>query len=741
MDRYPDSTPASSFSWRGPKLVALTVLLPLAFAALGYWEQGRSVELQEQQSKTRILVEQAVERLQAATARDPQARIRDNQGRPMSASYTLQRAQDRLEALETEEMVAGIRGYLPPVAMWAGGLAALLGATGLLAAMLMGRAGRASRARLLASFNLVRRTLPFHMAMQIVLLAAASLAVLGFEGAALWHSGRLSSGDVKLMAVAGMFGIFAIILVFGALSQLRKALRLFTPDPLPLLGREVNRDEAAGLWRAVLDLSARCNAQPPEHIVVGLTDGYFVTSSDIVLRPEERRISGRTLHVPLPHLALTDREEAAAIIGHELGHFSGEDTEYSRRFVPIYAGVSRSLEAVAESEANGNALSLVLTRPAMMLGLFVMEQFDHAVHHWSRQREFAADAVGARLTSNKAAASALLRSSAIHPRIHEILGEVAEKPANRPADLLPAILRAAAERGLDDPRIHLEEQQPHPTDTHPPTSQRIAALGLLTPSGPDAEVLAHATRPVLPGEPTALDACFADPGAIGRLLTEDFAGALQQHEAAVAEALERAAAAVQAEDEREIFENTAAASWVFFVLGGILVCMGAVGMALWLTAELGIETVLSSMIILTGLPMLVAALFFRRRGRRPVMVLTPTGFRSPGLADEVPWLDIADFTVFTGNALRLEFLIALGRPMPRSISRRAKVDASGRTVTLPSYGLRGLKPAAYAELLGTYWRAAIARAELAQRRAATPATAEAEPAADDTMIRAPGPWG
>lgn len=740
MDRYPDSTPASSFSWRGPKLVALTVLLPLAFAALGYWEQGRSVELLEQQTKTRILVEQAVERLQAATARDPQARIRDNQGRPMNASYTLQRAQDRLEALETEERVASIRSYLPPIAMWAGGLAALLGATGLLAAVLMGRAGRASRARLLASFNLVRRALPFHMALQIVLLAAASLAVLGFEGAALWHSGRLSSGDAKLMGVAGMFGIFAIILVFGALSQLRKALRLFTPDPLPLLGREVNQEEAAGLWRAVLDLSARCNAQPPEHIVVGLTDGYFVTSSDIVLRPEERRISGRTLHVPLPHLALTDREEAAAIIGHELGHFSGEDTEYSRRFVPIYAGVSRSLEAVAESEANGNALSLVLTRPAMMLGLFVLEQFDHAVHHWSRQREFAADAVGARLTSNKAAASALLRSSAIHPRIQEVLSEVAEKPADRPADLLPAILRAAAERGLDDPRIHLEEQQPHPTDTHPPTSQRIAALGLLTPSGPDAEVLAHATRPVLLGEATALDACFANPGAIGRALTDDFAGALQEQEQAMAEALERAAAAVQGE-EREVFENTAAASWVFGVLGGLLVCMGAVGIVLWLSAELGIEIVLSSMIVLTGLPMLAAGLFFRRRGRRPVLVLTPTGLRSPGLAEELPWLDVADFTVLTGNAVRLEVLIVLGRPMPRALSRRAKVDASGRTVTLPSYGLRGLKPAAYAELLGTYWRAAMARAELAQRRAAMPAAPAAEPAADDTMVRAPGPWG
>jgi hypothetical protein len=134
MDRYPDSTDAPSFSWRGPKLVALTVLLPLAFALMGCWEQGRSVELLEQQTKIRILVEQAAQRLEQLSTRDPRASVRSNQGRLVSATYAHQMAQQRLGELETEEQVAAIRAYLPPVAMWAGGLAALLGATGLLAA-------------------------------------------------------------------------------------------------------------------------------------------------------------------------------------------------------------------------------------------------------------------------------------------------------------------------------------------------------------------------------------------------------------------------------------------------------------------------------------------------------------------------------------------------------------------------------------------------------------------------------
>ena len=37
MDRFPEEPETPAASWRGPKLVALAVLLPLAFAALGFW--------------------------------------------------------------------------------------------------------------------------------------------------------------------------------------------------------------------------------------------------------------------------------------------------------------------------------------------------------------------------------------------------------------------------------------------------------------------------------------------------------------------------------------------------------------------------------------------------------------------------------------------------------------------------------------------------------------------------------
>ncbi|MFD2022059.1 M48 family metalloprotease [Pseudocitrobacter faecalis] len=46
------------------------------------------------------------------------------------------------------------------------------------------------------------------------------------------------------------------------------------------------------------------------------------------------RLTGNTLYLPLTYLSLLNEAEIAAVVGHELGHFTGEDTQYSLRFAP-----------------------------------------------------------------------------------------------------------------------------------------------------------------------------------------------------------------------------------------------------------------------------------------------------------------------------------------------------------------------------------------------------------------------
>ncbi|WP_299655043.1 M48 family metallopeptidase, partial [Methylobacterium sp.] len=417
------------------------MLLPLVLLLLGFWESRRADDDWAAFEGERQRVAAQVAELEARAPRD---------GRP---DFTLQfrhrgqlyggpMAVDKARAAQGEAATLTAlmdwRRRLPPIVVVGGGLAAALSIFVLLTGALIGRAGRASRDALVRGFSLVRRLLPVILAVQILATSVACVAVLLFEAGILVQSGF--SGDaLKLIGIAAV-AIGAILFAAGStVLGLRRALAAFEPDPLPIFGRPVTPADAPGLWRLTEGLAERLGALTPEAVVVGLTGGFFVSAGPAVLEPGGERISGRILYLPLPYLALMRGDEVAAIVGHELAHYAGGDTAYSQRFLPIYAGVGRSLDAVAA----GHQGSLGLLGPSLRLGLFVMERFHLAVRHWSRAREFAADAAGAGLTSPEAAARALLRTGAVLPRIGETLEAAAAAPASAPADLVAATLDRA----------------------------------------------------------------------------------------------------------------------------------------------------------------------------------------------------------------------------------------------------------------------------------------------------------
>ena len=85
---------------------------------------------------------------------------------------------------------------------------------------------------------------------------------------------------------------------------------------------------------------------------------------------------------------------------------------------------------------------------------------------------------------------------------------------------MAAILDHVIAHGLDDPAAHLEAEQPHPTDTHPPTRERIGALGRTL----DAELLAASAIVPPPHALGQLAAYFADPAGLCLAATADFRG-------------------------------------------------------------------------------------------------------------------------------------------------------------------------------------------------------------------------
>nr|WP_245214805.1 M48 family metallopeptidase [Pararoseomonas indoligenes] len=701
--------------------------MPLAVLGLGYWEavraeaDGAAVELDRARAAKAVSVLES--RPAPANGRlDMGMQFRRN-GQTYVGPLALDQARDALGDAERAVTLSRIRAYLPPVVMLSGGLAAALSVIVLLAATLLGRAGRASREALLRGFSVIRRALPGVLGAQVVLVALAVVAFTGFEALGILEAGNLSSGEAKLLGILALVVGASLWVAGKAVMQLRRALDLFTPDPLPILGRPVTPEEAPGLWRLLDDLAGRLGALRPDNVVVGLTGGFFVSSGPKLLEPSNAALGGRTLYLPLPYLPLLREDEVATIIGHELAHFSGGDTEYSLRFVPIYAGVSRSLDAVVAAGADVNGSVSPLIRPALRLGVFVMDQFHHAVRYWSRLREFAADAAGAGVTSPDAAARALLRTSAVHPRIEAVLDAAAEAPAHAPLDLVDATFRLAAERGLDDSAKYLEEEQPHPTDTHPPTRQRIAALG----REPDAALLAEASAAPPPEAMDRLGALFAAPEALCRAATEDFLAAVHSNLRARQDALKEAAAGV-APEAAVLGENTRGGGIFLLCFGAILLAAILFVMAVEVpgfgTQEKGIICG-SAGVLALGFG--IAGYLMLRRHDRPFLVLRPETMEIPGLDRPIAWADIADLDMtLDRGAIVTRILLPPEAPFPARLpgaGRRVKLDVKQRIVTLRSGLPRGLKAQGLAELIGRYRQADLARRLLAEETAGRNETA------------------
>ncbi|MCJ2131381.1 M48 family metallopeptidase [Methylobacterium sp. E-045] len=692
-------------------LVAATVLLPLAVMLLGVWERERAAADWAELDAQHLNLTRIVQDLEAREPRDGRIDFRmqfRRNGQVYGGPLALVQARAARDEAATLTRLMDWRRMLPPVVIAAGGLAAALSILVLLAGAVLGWMGRASRDVLVAGFSLVRRLLPPILAIQVLLTAGGFVAAVIVEAGILARPG-LGSGEIKLLLAAAV-AVGAVLVTAGAtVLGLRRALAAFEPDPLPIFGRTVSPAEAPGLWRLTEGLAERLGALTPDAVVVGLTGGFFVSAGPAVVEPGGERLTGRILYLPLPYLALMRGDEVAAIIGHELAHYAGGDTVYSQRFLPIYAGVGRSLDAVAE----GHAGSFGLLTPSLRLGAFVMERFHLAVRHWSRAREFAADAAGAGPTSPDAAARALLRTGAVQPRIAEVLDAAAEKPGSAPADLVAAILDHVIARGLDDPAAHLEAEQLHPTDTHPPTRERIAALGRPL----DADLLAASAIVPPPHALGQLAAYFVDPAGLCRAATADFRGAVEEHDAAVRAHLEATAAAIDAE-ERVLRENSRPGAIVLIVAGLLFamaalafVALGFPGLAAW-EARLVAAVALACGIGLAGF-----GLFRLWRGERTTMILRPEALTIPGLDRPIPWDDMADLDMTlqqTGIVTRL--LLPPEAPFPQRVpgGRKIRLDPKRRIVTIWASLPRRMTLQDFADLIGRYRQAAEARRVLAE---------------------------
>jgi Zn-dependent protease with chaperone function len=303
-----------------------------------------------------------------------------------------------------------------------------------------------------------------------LILAQGAIATYGaysFEAAAVHR--------VHLFLIGGI-GLGALL---GACSMLEAGFSISRRVEHAVLGKAITREQEPGIWALVEDIAQRLGSVPPKNIVVGLEPNFYVTAADVVVNPARIEKRDETLYLSLPLMRTLSGAELSAVIGHELGHFKGEDTRFSLDFYPIYAGTAQALEVLRrEGHAGPRGLALL---PALAILSFFMEQFANAERAIGRERELQADQAGASVASPAALSTALLKIGAFAPLWDSTVVTMVDElrqghPFTNISGHYAQVAAASAKPELLDDVAAAATA--HPIDTHPPTAARIEALGL-----------------------------------------------------------------------------------------------------------------------------------------------------------------------------------------------------------------------------------------------------------------------
>lgn len=347
-------------------------------------------------------------------------------------------------------------------------IAAALGVALLVAIKVAGKLSKGSRILLLVLFAPGLHITMLVLSVLMVLHAALGMAAIYYGESAL--IGRVHYGIMLALGLGALWGVLSV--VRAQFSTVRKATTV-------VLGKKLPRENHPKLWQFVNELAEKMGAKRPDAIVAGLEPNFYVTEANVVCL--DGKLKGRTMFVSIPLCRILGLDEMKAVLGHELAHYKGLDTRFSRRFYPIYRGATQGLVNIASGfSEKGGAGQLVLL-PAFATLSYFLDSFSESEKAISRERELAADKEAASIDSARNLATALVKLhafSAVWPAIRQemkrALGE-----GRQFTNVSSFFADSAREMAKAEVINSVSEEGPvHPTDTHPPLSQRLKNLSL-----------------------------------------------------------------------------------------------------------------------------------------------------------------------------------------------------------------------------------------------------------------------
>ena len=235
-------------------------------------------------------------------------------------------------------------------------------------------------------------------------------------------------------------------------------------------GKVIDQKAAPALWSELAAICARVGTAPPDQVIVGIDDNFFVT--EMPVKVDGTILRGRTLYVSLSLLKQMYGAEADAVLAHEMAHFSGNDTFYSKKVSPLLTRYQAYLQALYENPT---------ARPIFYFMHCFRALFELSLGEQSRQREFRADQIAAQTTSPRDFAGALLRISAYTAFRRNVQQELFKQERS----LEGASISGLIEQGFHSYAVSFAAkpdignlETSHPFDSHPPLARRLDAVGV-----------------------------------------------------------------------------------------------------------------------------------------------------------------------------------------------------------------------------------------------------------------------
>ena len=280
-----------------------------------------------------------------------------------------------------------------------------------------------------------------------------------------------------------LIGLFFIVGFFAAIGPITKGIKHFLKkDFIPIIGARLNKKDHRKIFDKIFNICKKIKASPPNNIIVGLSTDFFAVSGKVKVFNgiDEKMIKGNTIYISLPFLRTLTINEFATIIGHEAGHFVGEDTLYSIKFAPIYRRLNNQFKSL-EKDKKKNFLDYI----GIYSIIFLYNEFTRKEEKISKIQELKADQFGSSAADGKTLACALAKlyiydlvwQQTKHNHREIVREKIKSSIKNLSKNFINLSRNILDKSRLNELlRLMLDYEQKHPNDTHPPLKERMKNL-------------------------------------------------------------------------------------------------------------------------------------------------------------------------------------------------------------------------------------------------------------------------